>query len=603
MERKRIFVALIFALVFTLKPLSGQVSELVFGISKGLTSASSPGKKGEKIKWIDVNTSPETWKVKKDILVCSGNPIGVMRSEKQYENFILHIEWMHMEAGGNSGVFVWSSANPSESTRLPDGVEVQMLELDWVNLNLRDGVKPPEAYVHGELFGVGGVTTVPDNPRGTRSKSFENRCLGRGEWNTYDVVCIDGVIKLSVNGKFVNGISKASQKKGYLCLEAEGAEIHFRNIVITELPGGITSPEQSAPELKDYVGAINNYIFRAGEEGYNTFRIPAIITTRSGALLAFAEGRKNSRSDTGDIDLVMKRSDDNGLTWSSLTVIRDDGLNVCGNPAPVQDKESGNIFLLSTWNLGEDRESQIIDQTSKDTRRVFVMVSSDDGKTWSTPREITSDVKQGNWTWYATGPCHGIQISRGEHEGRLVIPCDHIEAVTKKYFSHTIYSDDNGTTWQIGGTTPQDQVNECTIAELKNGSLMLNMRNYDRAQKARKISLSNDGGLTWGNIYSDPALIEPICQASLLNFSQSGKGKLLFLNPADEDARVNMTLRLSTDQGKTWKYSMVLHKGPSAYSDLTRTADGTIGCLYEAGEKSPYEGIVFEKITIREIIR
>ncbi len=200
--------------------------------------------------WVNVNTDPDTWRVKDGLLVCSGHPIGVMRSEKQYENFILHVEWMHMEPGGNSGVFAWSSARPNPSNRLPDGVEIQMLELEWPNLHkLPDGQMPPVAYVHGELFGVGGVKTVPDNPRGERSKSIENRCKGRGEWNTYDVVAVDGVIKLSVNGKFVNGISRSTQKKGYLCLESEGAEIHFRNIRILELPPGVTSAEQAAPEL------------------------------------------------------------------------------------------------------------------------------------------------------------------------------------------------------------------------------------------------------------------------------------------------------------------------------------------------------------------
>ena len=186
--------------------------------------------------WVNVNTDPDTWAVKDGILVCKGQPIGVMRSEKQYENFILHIEWKHIEPGGNSGVFVWSNAVPGEKNRLPNGVEVQMLELDWVNLHKIRGEKPPDAYVHGELFGVGGVETVPDNPRNTRSMSIENRCKGRGEWNTYTVVAIDGTIKLAVNGKFVNGISKSTQKKGYLCLESEGAEIHFRNIRIMELP-------------------------------------------------------------------------------------------------------------------------------------------------------------------------------------------------------------------------------------------------------------------------------------------------------------------------------------------------------------------------------
>jgi hypothetical protein len=206
-------------------------------------------KKDTPVQWIEVNTPAETWNLKKDELVCTGRPIGVMRSEKQYENFILHVEWKHIEPGGNSGIFVWSAARPDEKSRLPDGVEVQMLELDWVNLNKPNGETPPIAYVHGELFGVGGVETVPDNPRGRRSKSIENRCKPRGEWNTYDVVCVDGVVKLSVNGKFVNGLQKSTQKKGYLCLESEGAEIHFRNLTILELPPGVTTPDQVADEL------------------------------------------------------------------------------------------------------------------------------------------------------------------------------------------------------------------------------------------------------------------------------------------------------------------------------------------------------------------
>jgi hypothetical protein len=200
--------------------------------------------------WINVNTAEDTWKVRDGLLICSGHPIGVMRTEKQYENFLLHIEWMHMEPGGNSGVFAWSNARPDAETRLPNGVEIQMLELEWPNLHKVNGVTPPLAYVHGELFGVGGVKTTPDNPRGERSMSIENRCKGKGEWNTYDVVAVDGVIKLAVNGKVVNGISHATQKKGYLCLESEGAEIHFRNIRIMELPPGVTSAEQAAPPLK-----------------------------------------------------------------------------------------------------------------------------------------------------------------------------------------------------------------------------------------------------------------------------------------------------------------------------------------------------------------
>ena len=201
--------------------------------------------------WVNVNTAKDTWSVRGGLLVCTGLPIGVMRTEKQYENFVLHIEWRHMEAGGNSGTFIWSEGTVPAGRRLPNGMEVQMLELDWVNQHKRkDGTLPPIAYVHGELFGAGTLTTVPDNPRGSRSKSVENRCKGKGQWNTYVVVAVDGVVKLSVNGKFVNGVSKASVKKGYICLESEGKEIHFRNIKIMELPPGITSAENTAPVVQ-----------------------------------------------------------------------------------------------------------------------------------------------------------------------------------------------------------------------------------------------------------------------------------------------------------------------------------------------------------------
>ena len=200
--------------------------------------------------WVDVNTSKETWSVKDGLLVCSGHPIGVMRSEKQYENFILHVEWMHMEAGGNSGVVVWSEGTPAPGKDLPKGMEVQMLELEWPNLHPgKDGKPNHPGYVSGELFGANGLTCIPDNPRGARSMSWEMRCKGKGEWNTYDVVCVDGTIKHSINGKFVNGVRDSSVKKGYLCLESEGAEIHFRSIRILELPPGITTPEQTAPAV------------------------------------------------------------------------------------------------------------------------------------------------------------------------------------------------------------------------------------------------------------------------------------------------------------------------------------------------------------------
>jgi len=193
--------------------------------------------------WVDVNTSAETWSVKDGLLICHGDPIGVMRTDRQFENFILHIEWRHMEAGGNSGVFAWADPTNAEGSNFPKGMEVQMLELEWPNLHPVRGEPNHIGYISGELFGVNGLEAVPDNPRGERSMSKELRCKGKGEWNVYDIVFVDGTIKMAINGKFVNGVSQSTQKKGYLCLESEGAEIHFRNIRVLELPPGITSEE------------------------------------------------------------------------------------------------------------------------------------------------------------------------------------------------------------------------------------------------------------------------------------------------------------------------------------------------------------------------
>ena len=185
--------------------------------------------------WVVPPDAGDTWSIRNGVLVCSGRPNGVMRTDRQYENFVLQVDWMHMEPGGNSGLYVWRGAE----ARTP-GIEIQILDLDWVRLQTKEGNPPPPiAFVHGEFIAVGGLKFVPDNPRGARSMSIENRVKGRGEWNTYTVVAVDGTVKLAVNGKFVNGIARATPKNGYLGLQSEGAEIHFRNIRIMELPAGV----------------------------------------------------------------------------------------------------------------------------------------------------------------------------------------------------------------------------------------------------------------------------------------------------------------------------------------------------------------------------
>lgn len=351
--------------------------------------------------------------------------------------------------------------------------------------------------------------------------------------------------------------------------------------------------------------ATPDYIFTGGQEGYACFRIPAVIVAPDHTLLAFAEGRKYGCSDTGDIDLVLKRSSDNGQSWGDLELVWDAGPNTAGNPAPVVDVETGVVFLLSTWNLGTDRERQIIDQTSTDTRRVFLLTSDNNGITWSEPAEITPSVKQPDWTWYATGPGSGTQLTRPPYAGRLVVACDHIEADTQHYYSHVIFSDDHGATWQLGGSTLQHEVNESEVAELSDGRLLLNMRNYAPGARHRKTAFSADGGQTWGHLMSDSTLIEPICQASLqrFQFPEEGQSILLFSNPASNVRRENLTLRASYDEGQTWPKSLLVHNSMSAYSDIVRLPDGYVGVLFEAGpdHDRAYFGIAFRRIALSEL--
>lgn len=342
-------------------------------------------------------------------------------------------------------------------------------------------------------------------------------------------------------------------------------------------------------------------LFISGQGGYHTYRIPALTVTKRGTVLAFCEGRKRASSDTGDIDLLVRRSIDHGRTWSPPEVVWDDAGNTCGNPCPVVDQETGAVRLLMTWNRGDDDEGRITAGTSKGTRRVFVASSTDDGLTWSIPRDITADVKKPDWTWYATGPGSGIQMETGHHKGRLVIPCDHVQAGTHRMSSHIIYSDDHGETWQLGGSAPDGQVNECEVVELPGGALILNMRNYSRVAKCRQIAVSHDGGITWSDQHPFPALVEPVCQAAIRRGSwdtRQRKGVVYFSNPASETDRVSMTLRASFDDGATWPIHKTLYSGPSAYSDLAILANRHIACLYEAGRRTPYESIVFCSLPI-----
>lgn len=335
-------------------------------------------------------------------------------------------------------------------------------------------------------------------------------------------------------------------------------------------------------------------VFVSGTEGYHTFRIPALAVTRRGTVLAFCEGRRGGRGDSGNIDLVLRRSLDGGTTWESLQVVWDDGGNTCGNPAPVVDRRTGTVWLLMTWNDGNISESEI--NQGKGVRDVWVTQSRDDGRTWSNPVNISARVKKPNWRWYATGPGHGIQT----HDGRLLIPCDHSTGPEfGEWRSHAIFSDDGGQTWNVGGEEPGAFTNESTIVELADGSLYLNMRSY-MDDRRRRVSFSRDGGATWTESVADNALIEPRCQGSAIRYTRqprSALNRILFSNPASEK-REKMTVRLSYDEAKSWEVSRLVHEGPAAYSDLAVLPDSRVGLLYERGMEHPYETIVFASMTL-----
>jgi sialidase-1 len=346
----------------------------------------------------------------------------------------------------------------------------------------------------------------------------------------------------------------------------------------------------SALHAESPPGIDEQVLFQAGDGVYHTYRIPSLIVTKSGVVLAFCEGRKNGRGDTGDIDLVLRRSKDGGKSWEKTQIVWDEGTNVCGNPCPVVDQKTGTIWLLLTHNLREDTEAKIVAGTGQGSRSVWITKSTDDGATWDKPTEITKAVKKPEWTWYATGPGVGIQLK----SGRLVIPCDNKLDGGKLRQSHVIYSDDAGKSWKLGGVVGPG-CNESQAVELSDGSLMLNMRSY-QGNNRRLIAISKDSGETLSKPVEDATLIEPVCQASIIR-GPGDKGGILFSNPASSK-REKLTIRRSTDEGKNWLQSRILFDGPAAYSCLTVLPDGRVGCLYERGSKSAYDEIVLSRFTL-----
>jgi len=343
---------------------------------------------------------------------------------------------------------------------------------------------------------------------------------------------------------------------------------------------GAADSARAVCRAEDAFGQVD--VFTSGTEGYHTYRIPGVVLTGEGTLLAFCEGRKTGRGDHGDLDLVLRRSADGGKTWEPMQLVYEEGGTAeitIGNPCPVVDRETGTVWL----------------PFCRDNDRVFITQSTDDGRTWAPPVEITQDVKKPEWGWYATGPGHGIQLT----SGRMLIPCDCRDAKgevdwNKRGRSLVFYSDDHGQSWHLGGVTDLG-MDECEAVELADGSIVLSMRQY-RGPKQRAFATSADGGMTWSKPELHPEVHCPVCQSSILRYTlpPNEKNRILYSGPGGP-GRSRMTVRLSYDEGRSWPVAKVIHEGSAAYSDLVALPDGTIGCLYE---RDDYGKITFARLTL-----
>ena len=307
-------------------------------------------------------------------------------------------------------------------------------------------------------------------------------------------------------------------------------------------------------------------LFQRGSDGYDCYRIPSLIVTKRGTVLAFVEARKNNCSDHGDVDLGVKRSIDNGRTWNKMQIIADDGSHTMGNPCPVVERQTGTIWL----------------PFCRTNKKILIMKSIDDGKTWSDPIDITRQAANPAWHWFGTGPGHGIQMSNG----RLVIPCwaDEKPKLGAIQLSYVFYSDDRGTTWKVGSPLNANASDECECVELEDGTLYMNARSR-QGKKKRAYAFSKDGGQSWSSVKYDPRLPERSCQGSLVRFTDTERFKrnrILLALPTNRDARTRMTVFLSYDECHNWPVSKLVHEGSSAYSDLAVTPDSHVLLLYEA---------------------
>ncbi|MDQ1029380.1 sialidase-1 [Streptomyces umbrinus] len=393
--------------------------------------------------------------------------------------------------------------------------------------------------------------------------------------------------------------------------------------LVAGLASGIASTGTAFAAERPSRGCVSSVPYAAGQNGYDTYRIPATVTTRTGAVLAFAEGRRDGAGDTGNIDVVLRRSFDGGCTWGPLSVVAAGKGDTRGNPAPVVDPRTGKVVLLTSYNSGAVTEAQIMrgEVTAEQSRRVFVQTSRDDGRRFSAPRDITSAVKLPGWRWYATGPGHAVALTRGPYAGRLVVPSNHSASPAagsadtgqeaKYYGAHAIYSDDGGVTWRVGFVDDLydgvENANESIAAQLPDGRLYFSSRDQHGSSVGNRLdSYSSDGGVTLDRPYLvQPTLNDvPVVQGSVLQLTGVGQGTgapLLFSGPSVPTVRQSMAVWRSADAGHSFTKAKTLSTLPAAYSDLVQLGSDRVGVLYETGAAGMYEGIEFRRVGVGEL--
>jgi sialidase-1 len=362
-----------------------------------------------------------------------------------------------------------------------------------------------------------------------------------------------------------------------------------------------------------------SFVFEADKEGHAIYRIPAIISLPNTELLAVAEGRVYGSNDYGDINLVMKKSKDKGITLTPLKIIVDHGVYQAGNPAPVVDRfdpkyPEGVIYVF--FNTGNHHEYNI--RLNEGVREIWYTRSTDMGESWEIPVNITNQVHKVNnpdfnpayqnpedWRHYANTPGHAFQFQEGPYKGRIYVAANHSQGPPQEEFTdyqaHGFFTDDHGKTFKLSPSISIPGSNEAIAAELPNGKMIMSVRNQRGDIRQRILAFSNDGGESWEDYYFEPQLPDPVCQGSILDITgRNGKKALAHSNPSDPQNRDNLTLKISWDEGKNWTQSILVDKSndpskPSwtAYSDLVQLDEDHLGILYE---RNNYREIVFKQI-------